>query len=195
MEGPLAGRLLAGTILEDGAIVSLASNRMRVAEPEFAFKFGEPLPPRTGTYSVDDVMGAVASLHLAIELPDSRFENFARVGGPALIADNACTRELVLGPAVSCDWRSLDLAGHAMQGTVVGRYARDGLGANVLGDPRAALAWCVNEVSSLGLGLAAGEVVTTGTCATPLEIEPGDEVRMDFGRLGDVRVAIAPDAR
>jgi 2-keto-4-pentenoate hydratase len=29
-------------------------------------------------------------------------------------------------------------------------------------------------------------VVTTGTCTVPLEIEPGDEVRADFGVLGSV---------
>lgn len=195
VDGPIVGRLLAGTILEDGASVSIAANRMRVAEPEFAFRFAKTLPPRAEVYSVDEVMSAVASLHLAIELPDSLFEDFARVGGPTLIADNACARELVLGPAVPGDWRALDLAAHAMQGAVVGRYDRDGLGANVLGDPRAALAWSVNELSSLGLGMNAGEVVTTGTCATPLELEPGDEVRMDFGRLGVVSVCIAPETR
>ena len=34
--------------------------------------------------------------------------------------------------------------------------------------------------------IAAGEVVTTGTCATPLPVAPGDAVRADFGALGVV---------
>lgn len=193
VDGPLAGRLLAEMICEDGATLSIATNRMRVAEPEFAFRFGQAVPARPEPYTVDEILAKVSALHLAIELPDSRFIDFARVGGPALIADNACTRDLVLGPAVAPDWRGIDLAAHEVHATVAGRYDRDGIGANVLGDPRLALAWCVNEVSGLGIDLQPGEVITTGTCAIPLEIEPGDRVSIDFGSLGRISVRIASE--
>lgn len=190
VDGPLAGRLLAEKIHAPGAEVSMAGNRMAVAEPEFAFRFGDALPARGNDYTVEEVLAAVASLHLAIELPDSRFSDFTAVGGPSLIADNACTRDLVVGPAVSADWRGLDLSTHAVHCTVGTRYTRDGTGANVLGDPRAALAWCVNEISALGIDIRSGEIVTTGTCAVPLEIEPGDHVTADFGTLGTISVKL-----
>jgi 2-keto-4-pentenoate hydratase len=64
-----------------------------------------------------------------------------------------------------------------------------GHGKNVLGDPRAALAWCANELRQLGLTLRAGEVVTTGTCHPPLPISAGDRMEADFGSLGKVSVA------
>jgi 2-keto-4-pentenoate hydratase len=70
------------------------------------------------------------------------------------------------------------------------RYSRKGIGSNVLGDPRLALVWLVNEISSLGLTLYAGELITTGACAVPLEIEPGDSIVADFGVLGSVSVKI-----
>jgi 2-keto-4-pentenoate hydratase len=38
--------------------------------------------------------------------------------------------------------------------------------------------------------LNAGEVVTTGTCLTPLSIAPGDAMTADFGALGYVSVQI-----
>ena len=193
VDGPLAGRLLAEKMFSDCAEISIATNRMRVAEPEFAFRFGQAVPARAEPYSVDEVMDMVADLHLAIELPDSRFSDFASVGGPALIADNACARELVVGPVVTADWRALDLAAHRVFAKVGGRYTRDGIGSNVLGDPRIALAWCVNEVSGLGIDLAEGELITTGTCAVPLEIEPGDVVEIDFGVLGGISVRISPE--
>ncbi len=139
-----------------------------------------------------EVMAAVGDLHLCIELPDSRFRDFSRAGGPSLIADNACTHELVVGPRVIADWRGIDLARHVVRAEVGTRYTRDGVGSNVLGDPREALAWLVNEVTGLGITLRAGELVTTGTCVVPLEIEPGDEVRADFGVLGRLSVRIAP---
>ncbi len=190
VDGPLAGRMLAEKMIADGGRASIATNRMRVAEPEFAFRMARALSPRAAPYTVDEVMSAVGDLVLCIELPDSRFKDFARVGGPSLIADNACARELVIGPIVTADWRSLDLAAHAVHAKVGARYTRDGIGRNVLGDPRLALTWLVNEVTALGLTLGAGELVTTGTCVVPLEIEPGDRVFADFGVLGSVSVSV-----
>ena len=189
VSGPIAGRILAERAFEDGADLVFGENRMRVAEPEFAFRFATALKPRRKEYTVEDVLGAVGSLHPAIEIPDSRFENFATVGEAQLIADNACAHEFILGPAAEADWRAIDLSQHKVTIEAVGGEVHDGIGANVLGDPRDALLWLVQEVTGLGLTIEAGQVVTTGTCAEPLDIEPGDEVIADFGALGDVNVS------
>jgi 2-keto-4-pentenoate hydratase len=58
----------------------------------------------------------------------------------------------------------------------------------VLGDPRVALTWLANELRALGIPLRAGEVVTTGTCITPVPVEPGDEVVGSWGSLGELRL-------
>jgi len=68
------------------------------------------------------------------------------------------------------------------------RYSRDGTGANVLGDPRIALTWLANRLSSLGITLQKGQWVTTGTCMVPLELDSGDRVSVDFGWLGRVNM-------
>jgi 2-keto-4-pentenoate hydratase len=190
IDAPLAGRLLAERLHGAGAALSLAGNRMRVAEPEFAFRFGRALPPRESPYTVPEVMAAVSDLHLAIEMPDSRYADFVRAGGPALIADCACARDLVVGPPVSAAWRETDLAAHPVRARVGDRYEREGSGANVLGDPRVALAWLVNEVSSLGIAIAPGELVTTGVVTIPLEVRPGDRVEADSGLIGSIGVAL-----
>jgi 2-keto-4-pentenoate hydratase len=186
VDGPLGGRLLAEMVIAPDAAVPFGANRMRVAEAEFAFRMGRTLAPRGTEFTLDEVLDAVAAMHLAIEVPDSRFEDFARVGAAQLIADNACAHQFVLGPEATGDWRGMDLPGHRVHCTVAGRYEREGRGANVLGDPRVALAWLANELSRHGIPLAAGQVVTTGTCVVPLEILPGDSVMADFGALGRV---------
>jgi 2-keto-4-pentenoate hydratase len=198
VDGPLAGRLLREKAFESGATLPFGANHMRVAEAEFAFRMGRALPPRAGAYAVDEVLDAVGGLHPAIEIPDSRFDDFTIVGAPQLIADNACAHLFVLGPEAPSSWREVDLIDHVVVGTVerpvTGRgdtVTREGRGANVLGDPRVALTWLVNELSRLGLTLKAGEVVTTGTCLTPLPIAPGDAMSADFGLLGRVSVRIA----
>jgi 2-keto-4-pentenoate hydratase len=188
VKGPLAGRLLRECVYESGATIPFGGNHMRVAEPEFAFRFGQTLWPREAPYDVEQVLAAVATLHAAIEIPDSRYTDFARVGEAQLIADNACARSFVLGPAAPDSWRASDLARHLVKGTVAGKLEREGAGLNVLGDPRTALAWLVNEVRGLGLPLEKGHLVTTGTCMEPLEIEAGDSVAADFGALGCAEV-------
>ncbi len=191
VDGPLAGRLLRERAFDSGAEVPFGANHMRVAEAEFAFRMARDLPPRARPYDAAEVVAAVDTLHPAIEIPDSRFNDFTIVGAPQLIADNACGHYFVLGPASTADWRAIDLAAHTVKGEIAGRLTRDGLGANVLGDPRAALAWLVNELSGIGATLRAGEVVTTGTCLIPLDIQPSDRIVMDFGVLGRVEARMA----
>lgn len=186
VDGPLAGRLLTEMVFADGAAMPLGANRMRVAEAEFAFRIGRALPPRPAPYTTAEVLAAVTALHVAIEVPDSRFTDYAKVGPAQLIADNACGCRFVLGPEAPAAWREADFASHRVVGVVAGRLERDGCGANVLGDPRVALTWLANELSRHGVTLAAGQVVTTGTCLVPLPISAGDAVLADFGALGRV---------
>lgn len=185
--GPMAGRILAETVIADGGTASMEGNKMAVAEPEFAFRMRVDLPARSTPYSVQQVLDAVDTLHPAIEIPDSRFADFVGAGEAQLIADNACAHLFVLGEASTADWRGRDLIAErpriALRGeTFIGH------GRNVLGDPLIALAWLVNELSALGVPARAGQVVTTGTCHPPLPIGSGDHMEADFGDLGQVSV-------
>ena len=190
VSGPLAGRIFSGQVLAPGAVVPVAGNRMRVAEPEMAFVMAHTLAPRSAPYSEAEVMAAVASLHPSLEIPNSRFEPFTGAGEAQLLADNACAHQFMLGPASPEHWRTLDLSRHAVHATVTQRdgqrWSRAGSGAAVLGDPRTALTWLANELSGLDIGLQAGQYVTTGTCMPPLELREGDRVQADFGVLGQI---------
>lgn len=187
VDGPLAGRLLHERVRPLGSSLVLGANQMRVAEAEFAFRMARDLTPRNRPYSVDEVMTAVAALHPSIEIPDSRFDDFTAVGAAQLIADNACAHDFVLGPEAPSSWRAVDLAVHPVRERV-GDIERDGSGGHVLGDPRLALAWLVNELGGIGETLRAGEVVTTGACVPPMPVAPGDRVTCDFGALGTVSI-------
>ena len=193
--GPLAGRILSCFVVENGGALSLAGNRMRVAEPEFAFCMGRALPPRSAPYTVAEVLDAVATLHPAFEIPDSRFAEFTRAGQAQLIADDACCGPFAFGRAAPALWREIDLRAHRVHGSVSNaagvHLTREGEGRAALGDPWSALAWLVNELSSLGLTLEAGQFVSTGTCMVPMAIAPGDRARADFGVLGSVSLAFS----
>jgi 2-keto-4-pentenoate hydratase len=190
VDGPMAGRLLAERRIPDGCSLVLGSNLMKVAEMEFAFRFGEDVMPRAQPYSQAEVLDRVSALHPAIELPDSRYDRFETVGDLQLIADNACAHYFVLGDPAPKRWRDLDLAAYTVRGLKNDAIAETGMGANVLGDPRLALTWLVNELSRFAMPLKKDQVVITGTCVKPMPIAVGDQVSGDFGELGGISVRI-----
>lgn len=191
VDGPLAGRLLAQRVVQSGAQVSIAGNAMRVAEAEFVFRLSRSLPQRDAIYTMEEVRASVDALYPGIEIPDSRFTDFAKAGGPQLIADNACTDWFVLGAMVSASWRDADLAAHRVTVSRNGQPVAQGAGAMVLGDPWNALLWIANELREHGPGLRANDLVTTGTCIVPTPIGHGDTIRADFGVFGMVSVELA----
>lgn len=191
VDGPIIGRILKNRLLQPGASVTLGANIMKVAEAEFAFGFAADLPARAAAYSESEAMAAVGSLHLSIEVPDSRYQDFTKAGAAQLIADTACASWLVLGPAITAPWRHIDLSAHVVKGLRNGQQVAEGTGKAVLGGPRRALAWFVNEASRFCGGVKAGQFVTTGTCIVPLAIAPGDEVTADYGALGAISCRIA----
>ena len=191
VDGPIAGRLLASRVHHSPCEVAFGANRMAVAEAEFAFVMGSDLPAQEDAWSVDEVLAAVATLHPAIEIPDSRFADFTRAGSAQLAADNACAHEFVLGPATDADWRAIDLSAHRVTLSIDGRVATTGAGSDALGDPRAALAWIANNHAVQGAALRAGDIITTGVCGKPSAIAAGSHVVAEFGAIGAAEVAMA----
>ena len=191
VSGPLAGRLLASRCLPPGSSIHLANNLMRVMEPEFAFRIGSDVLA-TSAQSLDmaEVMAHVQDMHLAIEIPDSRYADFVHAGEALLLADFACANKLVLGEAVAYPWRDLDLSQHAVLVLCNGELKAEGSGANVLGDPRLGLTWLANELISHGMHLRKGDTVITGTCVVPVLLNEGDAMTADFGVLGTVGVQL-----
>jgi 2-keto-4-pentenoate hydratase len=187
IEEPLAGRLFEGFVLAEDDRLDAGSMTMRVAEPEFAFRLGRDLPPRASPYEMSEVVAAVRDLHLAIELPDARFSRHAEMGAADMVADDGFAGWFVLGPSVK-DWRNLDLAVQPVRALRNGELASQGTSAATLGDPRRQLCWLARDRARRGAWLKAGDVVTTGTCCTPVKILPGDRVSAEFAALGKVEV-------
>lgn len=191
---PLAGRILQEHVFAPGAILKFGKNKMAVAEPEFAFRMDKTLNPRSTVYSQNEVVSSVESLHPAIEIPNSRFSNFAFAGEEQLIADNACAHDFLIGPPIPDSWKSLDLAKHHVTISILNGASHEGAGSNVLGDPMVALTWLVNELSRHNISLLAGSMIATGTCSTPIPIKAGDTIVADYGVLGQMQAVFAKNS-
>lgn len=188
VSGPMAGRMLAERMVEPGKQVSLDGNFMHLAELEFAFRMATDFAPRSTRYSVDEVLDGTGKLFLSWEMPSTRYDDAASVGEAQLIADNACGFDVAIVPAADQGWRGADLAALPVRATTSSGLVHEGTGGQALGGPLLALTWLVNELSGLGITLRAGQLVTTGTCITPVPVAPGDTVTADYGRFGTHRL-------
>jgi 2-keto-4-pentenoate hydratase len=187
VDAPFFGCLLSAFLFESPARVETAKFFMRVVEAEFAFEMARDLPPTARPRSRQEIAAAVKGVLPGIEIVDSRFDDWTTIGAPSLTADNACNAAWVKGRLVT-GWQAIDLAAQAVRVTVNGKVLREGSGSNVLGHPLNALEWLVNSLSARGLGLKAGQYITTGVTTEVYMAERGDRITADFGPVGSVDV-------
>ncbi|MFK8080674.1 MAG: 2-keto-4-pentenoate hydratase [Granulosicoccus sp.] len=187
VDRPLAGRLYPSIVFEDKATISLAGNRMLVAEAEIVLGLKSDLAPLEQPRSEAQVAAAVGTMHAGLEFPDSRFEDFTAVGTACLIADNACARHFVLGNAVPTPEDLTQLAAMPTTLLINGQPVTTGFGSDALGGSLSALTWLVNTVNELGITVKAGEFVTTGVTGAPSVVNAGDRFEVLIGSTTSVR--------
>jgi 2-keto-4-pentenoate hydratase len=183
---PATGPMFAVDCHMSPADVPVFEGQSASVECELAFRFATALPPRDRAYGRVEVLAAVGAVLPAIEVVGSRFEGgFAGLGIVRAIADLTANIAWVQG-AERADWHGFDLPPLAVRLMRAGRTVAEGVGANALGDPLRVLEWTANHLSRLGDGIAAGEVVSTGTLTGVTAVTPGDRLVGDFAGLGRV---------
>lgn len=185
-DSPVYGRVFAPFVHTSPATVEHAELASPMPEIEYQVRLGADLPPRVQPYSVDEVTDAVASMHIGFELAECRFvRDDAYPPLPAFLADGAGSGRLVTGPEIE-DWPNRDIPGQEVTLSINGSPSRQGTAAAALDHPIVPLTWLANELSRAGLGLAAGQWVTTGTLTGVVPPKPGDTYVGDFGQFGSV---------
>jgi len=182
--GPVAARLFAPIVLR-GSQELPDTFLIRGLEAEYAFLLGADLPPRERAYSREEIAAAVASVHPAIEVVDTRYT--APQQGALVVADNVSDGRWLYGEGTA-DWRRLDMINTPVTMEVDGEVVARGSGAEVLGDPMVSLTWLINEHAGAREGVRAGQFITTGSCTGLYKSPPGCSARATFGELGELRV-------
>lgn len=186
---PFFGRMLAGTTQDSPGELQASEFFMMVMEAEFAFQMAKDLPATGVDWTREQVADAVLGVMAGIEVVDSRYDSWTTMGAPSLIADNACHGAWIHGPLVT-DWRGIDLAAQKVRLVINGKLKDEGSGAAVLGHPLNALTWLANALNARGLGLKAGDCITTGVTTDIYLASAGDRVEADFGPVGHVELTI-----
>lgn len=176
------GRLTDAMRLEDGGSLSRARYVHPRAEPEIAFLMKKPL---AGEVSLVEALAAVEAIAPAIEIIDSRYQNF-KFTLPDVVADNSSSSGLVIGPWAAAD-TPFDNLGIILEAD--GRAVQVGSTAAILGHPLRSLVSAARLVARAGECLNPGDIVLAGGATAAHPLTPGMHIRAVFESLGSVHIS------
>ncbi|VAV95804.1 4-oxalocrotonate decarboxylase [hydrothermal vent metagenome] len=177
------GRLTNVMLVEDGGEIDLTDFVHPRVEPEIAFLLNKPLE---GLVSPAQAMLAVEAIAPALEIIDSRYENF-KFNLPDVVADNTSTSAYVVGPWVRPD---IDFSNLGMVMSFDGRPVQIGSSAAVLGHPLRALVGASRLVAEDGGRLEAGWTVMAGGATAAEALLSGLHVRLEAQNMGAVNFSV-----
>ena len=180
VDQPDFGVLFDDMRVADGGRLDPARTIQPKAEAEIAFILGGDLSDPDTT--AQQVAAAVASVHAAIEIVDSRIADW-KISFADTVADNGSSAFFVLADKGS-PLAGLNLEGAAMEMTVNGAVASTGVGAAALGNPLNAAAWLAQTLASHGEPLKAGDILLAGALGPMVALTSGDQVEARIAGIG-----------
>ena len=178
------GRLTDGMLVEEGAQISLARYVHPRVEPEIAFLMKKPL---AGIVTPLQALGAVEAVAVAMEIIDSRYENF-KFSLSDVVADNCSSSGLAVGAwhAPEMDFSNLGLI---MSFNGAARVV--GSTAGILGHPLRSLVAAARMAAEGGEALNPGDIVMAGGITAAEALVPGTWVETEMQGLGRVAFGVA----
>lgn len=153
-------------------------------EGELAFCLNKTL--KGPGLTIADVYDAVKFVVPAIEIVDSRIKDW-KIKLVDTIADNGSSARFVVGSRMT-PIQNVDMRLVGMMLEKNGEMVSTGTGAEVWGNPAAAVAWLANKLSEFGIALEQGSIVMAGAVTAAEKAEKGDFFTISFQGLGSVSV-------
>ncbi len=180
---PSAAPIHAASLFASAPGPDRARLRLIGAEAELAYRLDRaPRLDADGDCTIEAVADAIGSVHVAIEILDTRFG--AIPDDPLLArADQANHGALIVGPGLR-DWRRIVPTETAVVLATDGNAAVSRIGGNSAGDPLRLLAWLAGHAALRGMPLHAGSVVTTGSTTGTVFVGPDAAIEARFEGLG-----------
>lgn len=185
---PDSGVLLDNMLFQSGASIAKGRFIQPRIEAEIAFVMGRDIAGPG--HSRADVIAATSHVAPCLEILDTRILRTDPDTGKAriitdTISDNAANAGIVMGDKTHA------VTAHDLRwtGAIVARNGvveETGLGAGVLNDPVTGIIWLLDRLAQFGHGLAAGEIVLSGSFIRPVEAPAGSTFTADFGDFGRV---------
>ncbi|GAA3538658.1 2-keto-4-pentenoate hydratase [Nocardioides daeguensis] len=186
VDEPVVGFLTDALRLDPGVVAgALAGWIQPRIEPEIAFVLGRPVSSRL---TLAEARAAVASVGIAAEIIDSRYEDY-RFRLADVVADNTSAAGVVLGdlhPGADVP----ELATLRCTLSVDGEVRHEATGAAILGDPYAALVHLSGHLAARGDALPAGSLVLAGALTDAEPLLAGSSYRLTIASLGTIDVSV-----
>ena len=173
----ICGRLTDQMLVEDGGSISTADFVHPRVEPEIAFLLKRKI---SGTMTPMQAMDAVEAVAPALEIIDSRYQNF-KFSLEDVVADNSSSSAFVVG-----DWHSpmQDLSNLGMVMSFNGRPIEIGSSAAILGNPARSLAAAARLSLQHHIELDAGSIILAGGATAAAALSSGIAVSLEVQNMG-----------
>jgi len=177
-----------GTLFDDmrvanGGVLDPGLALQPKAEAEIAFVLGKGIEDAHAP--TDVVADAIATVHAAIEIVDSRIADW-KISFADTVADNGSSAFFVLDDN-GRPLRGTDIYAAGMVLELNGAIASTGVGAAALGNPLNAATWLARTLAARGDPLQAGDILLAGALGPMAPLSPGDQVRAIIGGIGEAR--------
>jgi len=188
---PTAAAIFPRFLGQSPAEFSAGSFRRLGIEAEMAVCFGRDLPARATPYASEEILTAIASVHVAMELVDTRLADPDAAGPLWRLADSLLNGGLVFGAAIE-NWRTLDFSKLSVRVLANGRCLAETQGRPPLDDLFHCLPWWLAQHG----GARAGDMITTGAWNGMHAVPQAAEVSVEFinaesGGVGRVNAVLA----
>lgn len=178
------GPLTDAMAIEDGGEMDWSRFIHPRVEPEIAFLLKKPL---SGKVSLAEAMGAIEAVAPALEVIDSRYQDF-KFSLEDVVADNCSSSGFTVGA-----WQKTDvnLANLGMVMEFDGNPVQMGSSAAILGNPYRSLAAAARVAGEAEIELQAGWIVLAGASTAAEALKPGVHVKLNTEQLGAAEFTVS----
>jgi 2-oxo-3-hexenedioate decarboxylase len=186
LDSPLYGFLTQAMQVKTGGSFDLNSAIHAKIEPEIAFLMSKDL---SGAVTPEQVLNACEAVASALEILDSRYQEFKYFSMEDVIADNSSSSHFVVGDWVR-DFKNIDLANLSMEMSVNEKAVQKGNSKDISGDPVVSVIELCALLSERGQVLKAGSIVLTGAATAAEMLKPAMQVSLRVEKLPSVSVTV-----
>lgn len=187
---PADDKIIAAPIFnvqKDSATVELFEDKsVARVEPEICFVMEKSLPAKDGDYSEAEIIDAIGSAHMALELMQSRYADDAGQSFHESLADCMVNQGVYVGPELD---KATAITTNAIQIKVTqGDEVRELDGKHPNDRAIDGLIWLVNYMSKRGVAIEAGAAIITGSFKGIVNMAFDVETTIAYEGLGEYAV-------
>jgi 2-keto-4-pentenoate hydratase len=177
------GRLTDTMLIDNGGETSLSKYIHPRAEPEICFHIAKDIHGEVALEDLDEYVDGIAS---AIEIIDSRFENF-KFSLEDVVADNCSSIGLSIG-----EWQvpTREIKDLKMTQSFNCEVVAEGTSKDILGDPWKSLQAATRLAAKYNEPIKAGHVIMAGAATAAVFLKPEIDVMATVENLGEVRFQV-----